>query len=424
MPQLAAKAHSECIDDAVSEVIRQSGLSGFSDLDGLAFTRGPGLSACLSIGLQKVRELATEHDLQTVAVNHMEGHLLAPRFEDESLSLPYLCLLVSGGHSQIVAASSVGDYKLLGETKDIALGDAFDKVARALGLGDINGGRALEKSATKGDPMSFPFPLPMQKHKNCDFSFSGLQTAVDLEIEKQWAIQNNITPSPRTKLTKPASSVSKQEIFLDPSTTSNLAASFQHTCIRHIIHRLKIAIKWSETHGFDTKTLVISGGVACNSRLYNSLLQTFNPLGFRVFRPKPALCRDNAVMIGWAAQENVNVGRNIFSPQQMAEMRYTPRWLLDESKTDYFPDSHPSHASTPITVYRQEALAKSLEALEASFSPQTALKACRSHLTLSNLEECYNILMKAREAFPDDVHLLRLEAKVLPRYTSWRNKYA
>lgn len=412
------------MDSAISEVMRQAGFTSFDSLDGLAFTRGPGLSICLDVALQKVRELSSKYDMETVAVNHMEGHLLAARLEDPSLSLPFLCLLVSGGHSQIVAASEVGEYKLLGETLDIALGDAYDKVARALGICDLNGGKALEQRAKQGRPAALPLPIPLKKYKNCDFSFSGLQTAIDVEIEKRSSHSRHEESKAHQKLSIPASSSVKREVDLSEQEVSDFAASFQNSCIEHVIDRLKIAIKWADTHNFQTKTLVISGGVACNTALFNAVSERLNPLGYRVARPAPTLCNDNAVMIAWAAQENIDAGKNIFTPEEIASLRYIPRWSLDESGADYFPDSHPSHASTPITVHREATLAKHLEALESSYTASAVIKVCRSYLSLGNIESAYIVLQKARQDFVDDPYLEKMALKVVPRYESWRNKYA
>lgn len=412
------------MDSAISEVMRQAGFSSFNDLDGLAFTRGPGLSICLDVSLKKVRELSSTYDLQTVAVNHMEGHLLAARLEDESLSLPYLCLLVSGGHSQIVAASGVGDYKILGQTLDIALGDAYDKVARALGISDLNGGRLLELKAKQGRYNALPLPIPLRKYKNCDFSFSGLQTAIDVEIDKRSSYSRHEEPTSHTKLSVPASSVHKKDIGLSEEEISDFAASFQYICIEHVIQRLKNAIKWSKDNQFETNRLVISGGVACNTALFNSVSEALKPLDYVVTRPSASICSDNAVMIGWAAQENVNAGKNIFSPQEIAELRYIPRWSIDESGVDYFPDSHPSHASTPISVHREATLAKHLEALESSYNPSSIVKVCRSYLSLGNIEKAHQVIQKGLEDFQDDTYLMKLASKVVPRYESWKNKYA
>lgn len=424
VPKLAAQAHQERMDIAISEVMKQAGFTSFDSLDGLAFTRGPGLSICLDVALKKIRELSAQYNLQTVPVNHMEGHLLAARLEDESISLPYLCLLVSGGHSQIVAASGVGEYKILGETLDIALGDAYDKVARALGICDLNGGRPLELRALQGRHNAVPLPIPLKKYKNCDFSFSGLQTAIDVEIERRSFHSRHEESQAHQKMFIPPSSSKKRDIELTPEEVSDFAASFQNACTEHLIDRLKIAIKWADANNFSSKTLVISGGVACNNAIFNSVSERLNPIGYRVVRPSASLCSDNAVMIGWAAQENIDAGKQIISPEEMAELRYIPRWSLDESGVDYFPDSHPSHASTPITVHREATLAKHLEALESSNSPSIVVKVCRSYLSLGNIEKAHEFLQKGLADFKEDPYLEKMALKIIPRYESWRNKYA
>lgn len=403
VPKLAAQAHASRIDGAIAEVFRKASFSGFEDVDGLAFTRGPGLSACLDIGLKKVREISLAYNLQTVGINHMEGHALALRLEDPSLEFPFLCLLVSGGHSQIVLVSGVGQYQLLGETLDIAVGDAFDKVARLLRVSDLNGGPALEARASLGRPGTLQIATPMKKYKNCDLSFSGLQTAIDVELAARLA-------------SNPGTFISDQEV-------NDLARSFQDAVITHIIHRLSIATKWCTAQGIETKTIVVSGGVACNASLFQAIARDFSGFGYRVLRPSSALCRDNAVMIGWAAQENVNIGQNIYTPEELQTVRYIPRWPLDGSGTDYFPGTHSAHSKSAILAHREETLAKALESLEETFSAQTAIKVCRTYLSMEKYQEAYDLAQKAMPLFPDDPYLKALGEKVNSRYKSWRNKY-
>lgn len=422
MPKLAAQAHAERLDGAIQSVFELSGLNGFESVDGVAFTRGPGLPSCLEVALKKTRELAAVHDLQTMAINHMEGHLLVPRMEDPSLEFPYLCLLVSGGHSQIVAAAGVGQYHLLGETLDIALGDAYDKVARALGISDLNGGRYLEEKAQHGNPGALDLVVPMKKYKNCDFSFSGLQTAIDVEIERRYLLSTHQSEQSAGRI-RPASSYAGPIMTFPENEVCDIAASFQHTCFVHIIDRLKNALKWCEKTEFKPTALVISGGVASNTSLFNFLQEQFTPLNLRVVRPSPALCRDNAVMIGWAAQENLKAGFLPLTPEELATTRYIRRWPLDQSKTDYFPDSHPAHTSTPIEKYRKEVLEKSIEDLNSTYSPQTVLKVCRAYITNRNYEQAYIILSEARQTFQNDPHLEKLFLKLEPQYISWKNKY-
>ena len=423
MPQLAAKAHEERLDEAIKSVLEESGLSGIEALDGLALTRGPGLSACLDVGMKKTRELATKYGLETMPINHMEGHLLVPRLEDPSIQFPLIALLVSGGHSQIIAAKNVGEYHLLGETLDIALGDAYDKVARALGISNLNGGRALEERALHGNPSALKLSIPMKKYKNCDFSFSGIQTAIDVEIERLYKLETHQSTDSKLNL-KPASSSGGPYFNLPQNVVCDLAASFQRACLEHVIDRMDIALKWCQKTGFDAKTVLVSGGVASNTSLFSALDSRFTPLGFKVVRPKPAFCRDNAVMIGWAAHESLDAGVSPLSPEELNNIRYIPRWPLDSSGTDYFPDSHPSHSSTPVTIYREAALQTHLEALAQQYSPQTVLRVCRAYITNKRLEDAHQLLQEALERFPNDVHLEKLSRKLMPQYQSWRNKYS
>jgi N6-L-threonylcarbamoyladenine synthase len=416
------------LDEAIDEAFKLAKFDGrFADIDAIAFTRGPGLSACLDVALKKVRILSEEHQLEVIGVNHMEGHALAVRFEDPTVSFPYLALLVSGGHSQILVVNGVGQYMLLGETLDTAMGEAFDKIARFLKICDLNGGKALETRASLGNPRAHTFPRSLIRHKNCDMSFSGLQTAVENKVA---SMTTSLTKSASsTELTSTDAVESSESSGVDALTEqqiSDMAASFQHTAIEHVIQRLGNAMKWCQANKVTPQSLVVSGGVACNTTLFNALTERFSSDGFRVVRPSASLCRDNAIMIGWAAQEQVDHGdgSSIHLPESVRDLRYIPRWPLDQAKVDYFPDTHPAHSKSSVVVYREATLAKHLEDLEKVFSPQTVLRVCRLYLTTERYTEAHELIHKAIQMFPDDPYLQKMVVKVDARYTSWKNNYA
>ena len=256
VPKLAQEAHAAAIDSCVEKVFSQSGISP-SELDAIAVTIGPGLSLCLRVGAMKARQLSVSHPhLPIIPVHHMEAHALvarlpaglrndlhcshipAPPFTIRSPTFPFLCVLVSGGHNLILIVEGVGRYVQLGTTLDDALGEAYDKVARLLGLQLIPcGGAALEALARHGDPNSFKYTLPMQKRKTCDFSYAGLKTAVRLSIEKH--LGSVELSAPQTPDQDP----------MGYHVRANIAASFQRVAVAHLEERCRRAIAWAkETH--------------------------------------------------------------------------------------------------------------------------------------------------------------------------------
>ncbi|MBT5110513.1 MAG: tRNA (adenosine(37)-N6)-threonylcarbamoyltransferase complex transferase subunit TsaD [Rhodospirillaceae bacterium] len=303
VPEIAARSHLSHIDGVVEQAMTDSGL-GFGDLDGVAATGGPGLIGGVLVGMMTAKAIALVHDAPLIAVNHLEGHALTARLTDD-VSFPYLLLLVSGGHCQLLDVAGPGQYTLYGTTIDDAVGEAFDKTAKLLGL-PYPGGPAVEAAAQDGDPDRFRLPRPMTGRPGCDFSFSGLKTAVARLAERT--------------LTAPA-----DERPANERDVSDIAASFQAAVAGSLVDRTRNAIRrHGETHGLESRTLVIAGGVASNQYLRNALTALTDEEGLRFVAPPPALCTDNAAMIAWAGVERLRLGLTDdldFAPR--------PRWPLD-----------------------------------------------------------------------------------------------
>ncbi|HAA91545.1 MAG: tRNA (adenosine(37)-N6)-threonylcarbamoyltransferase complex transferase subunit TsaD [Rhodospirillaceae bacterium] len=303
VPEIAARSHLDHIDRLVTDALSDAELN-FSDLDAIAATTGPGLIGGVMVGMMTAKGLALATGLPFVAVNHMEGHALVARLIDD-LDFPYLALLVSGGHSQFIAVSGVGRYDILGTTVDDALGEAFDKTAKLLGLG-FPGGPALEVAAKTGDPERFSLPRPMLGRPNCDFSFSGLKTAVRQTVEKL-----NGT--------------------LDGTTVNDLAASFQNAVADCLSDRCIQAIKRFRNDFPEGNALVVGGGVASNEFIRKRLEDCTGSLGFRLVAPPIRLCTDNGAMVAWAGVERLRLGLT-----DGLEIPARPRWPLDARR----PDAH------------------------------------------------------------------------------------
>lgn len=281
VPEIAARAHVAHLDGLITRAMQEAGL-GYADIDGVAATAGPGLIGGVLAGLTTAKSIAMSLDKPLIAVNHLEGHALTPRLTD-GLEFPYLLLLVSGGHSQIVSINGLGDYTRLGTTIDDALGEAFDKTAKLLGL-PYPGGPAVERAALSGDGTRFSFPRPLKGQDNCDFSFSGLKTAV-----RRAALE--LQP------------VNEQDI-------ADICASFQNAVVETIADRLKNSIaRFRMAHpAVRNPHAVISGGVAANKALSAGLEHLAVENGFTLVVPPPHLCTDNAVMVAWAGGEHLQAG--------------------------------------------------------------------------------------------------------------------
>jgi N6-L-threonylcarbamoyladenine synthase len=298
VPEIAARAHVEVLDQVIATAIREAGL-GFADLDAVAATAGPGLIGGVIVGLTTAKAIALAAGKPLVAVNHLEGHALTARLTD-GVEFPYLLLLVSGGHTQFVAVEGVGEYRRLGSTIDDALGEAFDKAAKLLGLG-YPGGPEIEKAAERGDPRRFALPRPLLDRQEPDFSLSGLKTALRLAAEK-------IAP-------------------LSAGDVDDLAASFQAAVTDVVADRAEKAMAlFAGLHpGVTGRALVIAGGVAANRAIRGRLAVAASGEGFRLVAPPIRLCADNAVMVAWAGAERLALG--LTDPLDFAAR---PRWPLDE----------------------------------------------------------------------------------------------
>jgi N6-L-threonylcarbamoyladenine synthase len=281
VPEIAARAHIAHLDRLVAQALREAGL-GFGDLDGVAATAGPGLIGGLIVGLMTAKAIALAHDLPLMAVNHLEAHALTPGLT-EGLLPPYLLLLISGGHTQLLTVEEVGTYRRYGTTIDDALGEAFDKTAKLLDLG-FPGGPAVERAADGGDPARFALPRPMKGRDNCNFSFSGLKTAVRL-------MADDLRP-------------------LGTRDIADLCAGFQAAVAETVADRLTKAMARFRAEHPDIAgpALVVSGGVAANRTLRHTFEALTRTHGFRLSVPPAALCTDNAAMVAWAGAERLALG--------------------------------------------------------------------------------------------------------------------
>ena len=295
VPELAARSHIEKIDWIVKKAIDNSGIR-INELDAIASTAGPGLIVCLSVGLSFGKALAASLKKPFIAVNHLEGHALSPMLNSK-LNYPYLLLLISGGHSQYLGVKNLSEYKRLGTTIDDAIGEAFDKTAKLLGI-EFPGGPQIEVLAKKGDPNKYNLPKPIFNKGGCNLSFAGLKTAI-LKISKE--IKND------------------QEKF-------NLAASFQKTIIEILQKKTKIAFTEFERQiKPKEKKFVVAGGVAANKEIRGMLIKICKEENYEPIFPSIELCGDNAAMIAM-------VGLEKFKLKKFDELDYPakPRWALDE----------------------------------------------------------------------------------------------
>lgn len=293
VPEIAARAHAEVIAPMVGAVLADAGLA-LEDMDAIAATAGPGLIGGVMVGLVTGKALAMAADKPLIGVNHLEGHALSPRLADPDLAYPYLLLLVSGGHCQILDVRGLGDYRRLATTIDDALGEAFDKTAKILGLG-YPGGPAVERLAREGDPRAVPLPRPLVGSGEPHFSFAGLKSAVM-----------------RAK---------DSGLHAD----ADIAASFQQAAIDCVIDRTRLALESVRDCGAEgMSALVVAGGVAANAALRGALETLAAGFGLRLVAPPGKLCTDNAAMIGWAGAERFALGYT-----DPLDLPARPRWPLD-----------------------------------------------------------------------------------------------
>jgi N6-L-threonylcarbamoyladenine synthase len=295
VPEIAARAHVECLDEIIAEAMREAGL-GFADLDAVAVTAGPGLIGGLMIGVVSAQAIALAHELELVAVNHLEAHALTVGLT-ENLRPPYLLLLISGGHTQLLIVHDVGRYERLGTTIDDALGEAFDKTAKLLGLG-FPGGPAVERAAAQGRHGRFELPRPMLGRPEPHFSFAGLKTAVRHRAQA-------VAP-------------------LTDAAVADLCAEFEAAVADSVADRVRRAIVLADAslapHG---RHLVVAGGVAANMRLRAGLAAVADQYRYTLHVPPASLCTDNAAMVAWTGAERLARGGGDRTIQARA------RWPLD-----------------------------------------------------------------------------------------------
>jgi N6-L-threonylcarbamoyladenine synthase len=296
VPEIAARAHVEALDRIIGRALLDAGKS-IGEIDAVAAAAGPGLIGGVIVGLTTAKAIALVNGKPLIAVNHLEAHALTARLTDGT-PFPYCLFLASGGHTQIVAVRGVGDYTLLGTTVDDAIGEAFDKTAKLLGLG-YPGGPLVEQEAQRGNPVRFELPRPMHGRPEADFSLSGLKTALRLEAEK-------IAP------------LSDQDV-------ADLCASFQHAVVETVHDRLRAGMRlFREACGAPT-ALVAAGGVAANQSIRKVLHRVAFEVGTVLVVPPPALCTDNGAMIAWAGAERLALG--LSDPLDTAPRA---RWSLEE----------------------------------------------------------------------------------------------
>lgn len=291
VPELASRDHVRKIVPLVRQALSIAGMGG-EQLDAIAYTAGPGLIGALLVGASMARSLAFAWNCPAIPVHHMEGHLLVPMLENPAPEFPFVALLVSGGHTQLIHVSGVGDYQLLGESLDDAAGEAFDKTAKILGLG-YPGGPALAELAKKGRPGVYTFPRPMTNRPGLDFSFSGLKTFA-------------------------ANTIRKADKSLQ--TQADIAYAFEHAVSETLAIKCRRALQQT-----GLKRLVVAGGVSANERIRERLRSLLSELGGEAFFPRPEYCTDNGAMIAYAGYLRFKAGE-----RSDLSIRARPRWPLTE----------------------------------------------------------------------------------------------
>lgn len=291
VPELASRDHIRKTAPLIQAALQEANLQP-EDIDGVAYTTGPGLAGALLVGAMIARSLAYAWNVPALGVHHMEGHLLAPMLEERVPEFPFLALLVSGGHTQLIQVNGIGDYQLLGESIDDAAGEAFDKTAKLLGL-DYPGGAALSRLAEQGDPNRFVFPRPMTDRPGLDFSFSGLKTFA----------ANTVAQYPQ-----------------DQQTRCDIAYAFQAAVVDTLAIKCQRALTQT-----GLKRLVIAGGVSANKQLRQRLAALMKKLGGEVFYPAPQFCTDNGAMIAYAGFLRLKAGE-----QTGLAVEVRPRWKMSD----------------------------------------------------------------------------------------------
>jgi len=294
VPEIAARAHLSALDHIILAALKEAELD-LQDIKGIGVTSGPGLIGGLMVGLMTAKALAASRKIPFLGVNHLEGHALTARLTDD-IDFPYMLLLVSGGHSQILRVDGLGQYKRLSSTIDDAVGETFDKTAKLLDLG-FPGGPMVEKAAKAGDPARYKFTRPLRGQDTLNMSFSGLKTAVRNEASKHTPLTNQ--------------------------TISDICAGMQNTIAEFLAERCDQALT---QYGTDVKTLVVAGGVAANTEIRKALENVAKTQEVHLIAPPLKLCTDNAAMIAWAALERFERGE-----RSSDDLSPRSRWPLDET---------------------------------------------------------------------------------------------
>jgi N6-L-threonylcarbamoyladenine synthase len=393
VPNLAREAHENAIDDVVARALAAADVRP-ENLSAVAVTVGPGLSMCLRVGVVKAQNMCVEHSLPIVPVHHMEAHALVARvgeggkkregaekgetsetsdetsdvYETSSAraSFPFLALLVSGGHNQLILATAIGEYRVLGGALDDALGEAYDKTARLLGL-DVGGGGgpALEALAKRGDPKKYKFPVPLRKRKDCDFSYAGLKTAVRLAVERDLGkpsdgdafshvqgLEGDDDGVPNRNAETEA--FGPEETARRDAIRADIAASFQFAAVKHLEERTRRAIAWAreslslETENEDAEKrdlscVVVAGGVAANATVRATLGSVAEEAGLPLVLPPPRWCTDNGVMVAWAGVERFRLG---LAEEAPSAEQLEPKSVSDGKKDE--DASRPARREVPL----------------------------------------------------------------------------
>ncbi|KJV68845.1 tRNA (adenosine(37)-N6)-threonylcarbamoyltransferase complex transferase subunit TsaD [Candidatus Neoehrlichia procyonis] len=294
VPEIASRAHLRFLSDLVYQAV--SNVVDFENIDAVAVTSGPGLIGGLIVGVMIAKAIASVMQKPIIAINHLEAHALVVRMFDK-VNFPFLLLIISGGHCQFLIAYNVGKYKKLGSSIDDSLGEAFDKIAKMLNLG-YPGGSSIEEKSINGNSR-FVLPRALLNRAGCDFSFSGIKTAVKNIIHK--------------------------EKVIDDQVICDISASFQECVSDILVNRICNAIKVTNDINFNIKQMVVTGGVAANNFLRSKILSCARDHNFEVLFPPQNLCTDNAIMVGWAGIENFFVGN-------ISDLNFVPksRWELED----------------------------------------------------------------------------------------------
>lgn len=328
-PSEMAKAHRSALQGVVDKTINSIDKS---TINAVAVTNGPGLHQCLNVGIQVAQQLSQQLNVPLISIHHLEAHILLVRglSQKQKMKFPFLVLLVSGGHCMIVKAKSLGNYEIMGETQDDSIGEAFDKVARLLNL-DVSvksGGYELEMLIKMygGDPNRFKFPIPLSKgvhKKELSFSFAGLKSSILWHVRKLENQDlsnreiNNITSTEKNKMRN-------KEVRLPMRVVADIAASFQHSAVTHLLEKTKLAIKMCMDSDPEMCDLVLCGGVAANKLLRSSLENLCESHGYNLHTPPIKYCTDNGVMVAWAGVER------FLANKYTSQVPVKSRWSLEQ----------------------------------------------------------------------------------------------